>query len=267
MIAEKNERKRKSKSEGSDCLSFPFFCLFSFLSAKSLSSSSFWRPTFRSLASLRRAFCVLRPASHVSRLAFGRSAFCLPSSVLRLLLLRLQPLSAHLGESFRRPVFGEVQASVLAAMLDRREVVGAGRVELLVEHAQPDALALVPEARVVLVRGLAVADALEAGFRVDVSGAVPLIFPGGAEAEVVTAVVQAVAVLVVHDHALGRIHDVAVHENVLIAHAAGGVPAATEVPVVPAEPFVIRGIYVGVQAFDQLDRLYIPPSGVGGLGR
>ena len=47
--------------------------------------------------------------------------------------------------------------------------------------------------------------------------------PAGADAEIEAAVIGLVAVDVVHDHALRRLHDLAVHEDGLALLFAGGV--------------------------------------------
>lgn len=93
--------------------------------------------------------------------------------------------------------------------------------------------------------------------------------PGRADAQVAAAVVQAVAVDMIDEHSLRRFHDLAVHEYEAAAIDSFGVMRPVvrrrlDLPLVPAEPFVVLGVDDGVHATGQGD---IADAVIGRLGR
>jgi len=121
-------------------------------------------------------------------------------------------------------------------------VAGLGGFGLVVERAEVMGLSFVLDRGVPFVApGV---DAFEAGLAA-ARGLVVLVLAGRAVAQVAAAVVQAVAVDVVHDHPVGRLHDLAVHQDGAAGEGAAGVELAAAVEGVPAvavEPFVIGGV-------------------------
>ncbi len=69
----------------------------------------------------------------------------------------------------------------------------------------------------------------------------------------------------VHDHAPGRLHDLAVHENRYALVAPAGI-SVDQTPVVPAEPFVVGGVDVGVVAVAERDQADVVALGQNGFG-
>src|SRR4030042_4394726 len=86
-----------------------------------------------------------------------------------------------------------------------------------------------------------------------------------ADAEIAPAVIGPVAVGMVDDHALRRLHDLAVHKDSPSLFGSGGVPLVV-IPVPPAEPLVGGGVHVGVTTAAQSDHPDAFPLGRRGLG-
>jgi len=156
-------------------------------------------------------------------------------------------------DSLGGPFLGQVQAGERAAALDRLVVIGPRRLHLVVEIPQPHGDAVVRESRMVLAAAIVTTDALELGGGSAAFGLVVLILRRRADAEIDPTVVGFVAVDVVHDHPLGRLHDLAVHEDHLALLQAGNVSGGIELPTVLIEPFVIGGVDVGMQPAAQRD--------------
>ena len=85
-----------------------------------------------------------------------------------------------------------------------------------------------------------------------------------AEAQIASAVVGAAAVGVIDVLAGRRLHDLPVHVDGLSVRVAGGVAGTVERPFVLAEPLVVGGVHVGIQAVSQRNQADIA-LGYGGL--
>ena len=174
-----------------------------------------------------------------------------------------RPFPGGLGE------IGKVEAGVGTVKLDGFEVAGDGSLGFAIERAQAGPLvctldpgipfALVPihadEAR---GRSRLLSPALE----------VADILLHRADAEVAPAIVQAVAVDVVHHHPLGRSHDELMHADVPAAVRAIGIDLSTcrrGMPSVLVEPFVVGGVDDGVLALSESDVTHIVAWGFGRL--
>lgn len=120
-------------------------------------------------------------------------------------------LASHF--SLRRGVLiGEVEPGELAVELAGDAVVGAGGLDLRGEAADGDHLAVEADGRIPPMEDIVVRDALEPG-GVAARPAVVAVFQLGADAHVAAAVVQAVGVDVIDDHAGGRLHDLTMHPD------------------------------------------------------
>jgi hypothetical protein len=140
-------------------------------------------------------------------------------------------------------LLGEVQTGEFPVQFDRLAVVGPGRLGRIVEHSDTKRPALMPDLGLPLV-----------SVRIDAaeprnSGAVlaiDVVLPQRGMAEIDPMVVQAVAVLMVHHHALGWIRDHPVHEAQLAlavgARIERSATGAHRPPGVPAEPVIVRRI-------------------------
>ena len=172
---------------------------------------------------------------------------------------RLQPPA-----SGRWSVVGEIAVGEGAVVLDGGGVAGLGGLDLRVERAEIDAPAVVLDLGLPAVAAARDADVL--GALAERAGVVAVVLRG-ADAQVVAAVVQAVAVDVIDDHAGRGLHNHAVHGDGAAVLAGGGVgpPAcARGEPVVPVEPLVVGGVHHGELALGQRD---VADAVVRGLGR
>jgi hypothetical protein len=173
-------------------------------------------------------------------------------------------LGEELGSAVGGPFLGEVGAGEAAVVQDGGAVVGPGGIGLQVEIAERVVFAVLAILREPSITSLVVKDAFIAGGRAGFLLPIALVLGAVAEAEIEPAVVGLVAVAMVDQHALGRLHDLAVHEDRLALLAASGVAAAVHVPLPPAEPLVVGGVDVGIEAVAQRDHADVA-CGQGGL--
>jgi hypothetical protein len=152
------------------------------------------------------------------------------------------------------PQNGEVQPGVLPEQLRSSPVVRPGRVDLVVEFAQPDGLALEADGRLPLPAFRIPRDPLEPRCPAGASP-VPQILGLRALTQIVPSVVPFVAVDVVHDLAGSGVHDEAVHEDCLAPDPGTDVARASAhgTPTVPVEPLVVRRIDHRGAAMSQAD--------------
>ena len=125
-------------------------------------------------------------------------------------------------------------------------VAGEGGLDLVGEQADVDGAIVDAEVGDPSVRHTAAVDAPEARAAARGGSAIAAVLGLGADAQVASAVVQAVAVDVVDDHPLRRVHDHAVHEDGPAADVASGVEGAAAVrgrPRVAAEPLVVGRVH------------------------
>ena len=173
-------------------------------------------------------------------------------------------LGVELGTAVGGPFFGEVRAGELAVVQDGGPVVGPGRIDLQVEIAEPVVLAVMAILGEPSVAPVVVKDPFVLGGAASGLAPAALVLRTGAEAEIGPTVVGLVAVGMVDQHPLGRLHDLAVHEDRLALLTPSGVAAAVQVPLPPAEPFVVGGVNVGVEAVAQRNHADVA-CGQGGL--
>jgi hypothetical protein len=98
-----------------------------------------WRLLSLGSCGMRLAFCLGLLLFDLC-LGFSFVAFCLGRLLLAGLLQSGLVGGVHLPPAFRGPFLGEVHAGILAAFLDRRMVVGPGRVNLVVGKGKDDIL-------------------------------------------------------------------------------------------------------------------------------
>ena len=176
---------------------------------------------------------------------------------------------ADLGAAVGGPFSGEVYAGELAEVFDGGVVVGTSGLDLVVEIAEVTTSAFAFALDAPFARPLAARDAFEAGMAVACLTLVALVLGCGADTQVGSAGIAFVAVDVVYDHALRRLHDLAVH----IHRAALLVPAGVvicQTPAVLVEPVVIGGVDPGVAAVgqrDQADVVAVRRDGPGSIVR
>jgi hypothetical protein len=161
----------------------------------------------------------------------------------------------------RPPSVGQVK---FTEVLHRGTVIGPRCVDLAVAKAEPDVFTRDDDFRKPFLVSLSVPDALVLRDGGDAFGPVARVFVGRAGTEIEPSVVHPVAIGMVHDHPLGRLHNLAVHVDSLTPLPAYGVPTV-RMPGPPAEPFVVGGVHVGVHAVAQRDLLDVA-LGRGRLG-
>jgi len=173
-------------------------------------------------------------------------------------------LDAELGTAFGGPFFGEVQAGELAVVQDGRTVVRPSRIDLQVEIAEELFRVCKLAFCAPLAPSLVVVDAFVLGARAVLLAHVALVLLGRADAEIGSAVVALIGVHMVHEHPIRGLHNQAVHEDPFAVLGPGGVSLVAHVPLPPAEPLVVSGVDVGVEAVAQRDHADIS-CGQGGL--
>jgi hypothetical protein len=169
-----------------------------------------------------------------------------------------------LPAAFGGPFFGEVQVGKFAEVLNGGKVVGPRRLDFTFAKAEPDVFARDGDFRIPLLVSLSVPDAFVLRDGGDTFGTVPRVFIGSAGTQIDPAVVQFVAVHVVDHLAFRRAHDLAVHVDRPSLLPPAGVPVL-QTPIVLAEPLVVGGVHVGVQAVAERDSFDVA-FGRGGLG-